>query len=86
VPQSYIRAATTTHVSAGSSLGYGYFWWTYAQAGLPRIDLAIGTGGQFVIVAPSLDTVIVLTSSGETDPDATYLAVIRKVIRAVRPE
>jgi CubicO group peptidase (beta-lactamase class C family) len=66
VPAFYVRAATSGQVSPEvpvPGLGYGYFWWTYRGPGLPRLYLALGSGGQFVIVVPSRDPVIVLTSS-----------------------
>jgi CubicO group peptidase (beta-lactamase class C family) len=36
VPCAYVRDATSSHVSATDThtgLGYGYFWWTYEEAG-----------------------------------------------------
>jgi CubicO group peptidase (beta-lactamase class C family) len=90
VPASYVRAATSTQVSPGAAmtgLGYGYFWWTYRGPGMPPLYLAIGSGGQFVIVVPSLDAVMVLTSdSGRSGPDAAELTLVRRVLQALNAD
>jgi CubicO group peptidase (beta-lactamase class C family) len=87
VPASYVRAATSGQVSpeaAVTGLGYGYFWWTYRGPAIPRLSLALGSGGQFVIVVPSRDAVIVLTSNSTTStPGATELTLVRHVLQAL---
>lgn len=88
VPASYIRAATTTHAlpaTTRAGLGYGYLWWTYHGAQFPPLFLAIGSGGQFVIVAPTLDTVVVLTSDSDASrPETAELDLARRVLSAVK--
>lgn len=88
VPSAYVREATSPHVSATDTrtgLGYGYFWWTYEEGGFPRLSLAIGSGGQLLIVAPTLDAVVVLTSSSASvGPDPAVLELARRVLDAVR--
>jgi CubicO group peptidase (beta-lactamase class C family) len=88
VPATYVREATRPHVSATDTragLGYGYFWWTHEGARLPRLFLAVGSGGQLLIVAPTLDTVVVLTSSsGSVGPDPAELELARRALGAVR--
>jgi CubicO group peptidase (beta-lactamase class C family) len=88
VPSWFVREATSPHVSATDTqagLGYGYFWWTYQGIGLPRLLLAIGSGGQLLIVAPTIDAVVVLTSSSESvQPDPSELELARRVLDAVR--
>jgi CubicO group peptidase (beta-lactamase class C family) len=87
VPALYVRAATTGQVSpeaAVPGLGYGYFWWTYRGPGVPRLFLALGSGGQFVIVVPSRDAVIVLTSSSTAStPGATELTLALHALQAL---
>jgi CubicO group peptidase (beta-lactamase class C family) len=87
LPASYVRAATSGQVSpeaAVPGLGYGYFWWTYRGPGIPPLSLALGSGGQFVIVVPSRDAVIVLTSNSTTStPGATELTLARHVLQAL---
>jgi hypothetical protein len=52
---------------------------------LPRLLLAIGSGGQLLIVAPALDAVVVLTSSSASvGPDPAELEVARRALDAVR--
>lgn len=86
---AYVRDETSPHVSATDTrvgLGYGYFWWRYEEAGFPRHSLAIGSGGQLLIVAPTLDAIVVLTSSSESvGPDPAELELARRVLDAVRP-
>jgi len=89
VPASYVSAATGDQVSpeaAVPGLGYGYLWWTYRGPGIPRISFALGSGGQFVIVMPSRDAVIVLTSDATTNtPGATELTLALRVLQAFDP-
>lgn len=58
LPEGWVKHATTAHINAGTlNDSYGYQWWidesTYS---------ALGFGGQYIIVAPSIDTVAVFTS------------------------
>jgi len=41
---------------------YGYGWWLRDMAGV-QIAYAWGYGGQFILIAPDLDLVVVTTSS-----------------------
>ncbi len=63
VPEEWI---TTSWRPTGSSPwnghGYGYLWWTRHWGG-ERAYFAWGYGGQFIVVVPRLDLVIVATSS-----------------------
>jgi CubicO group peptidase (beta-lactamase class C family) len=59
VPSSWIEAATTPHISAGTlSIDYGYQWWV-DDAGYV---MALGYGGQYITVVPNQDLVVVFTS------------------------
>jgi hypothetical protein len=58
LPAGWVESATTPHIAAGTlNDSYGYQWWidntTYS---------ALGFGGQYIIVSPSIDTVAVFTS------------------------
>lgn len=58
LPAGWVGSATTPHITAGTlNDWYGYQWWidntTYS---------ALGFGGQYIIVSPSIDTVAVFTS------------------------
>jgi CubicO group peptidase (beta-lactamase class C family) len=90
VPASYVDAATTQQVAAGQNtggLGYGYLWWTFGGTNdITKLTLALGSGGQMVIVAPSEDAVVVMTSDAETDrPPPEQLELARRVLNAIRP-
>jgi len=59
VPQQWIEAATSAHIAAETlSDGYGYQWWI-DDAGYA---MAQGFGGQYIIVVPDQDLVVVFTS------------------------
>lgn len=52
---------------SSSTVGYGYFWWVakfHTKTGL-EIDgyYAAGNGGQYIVVLPELDMVVVITGS-----------------------
>jgi len=65
VPAEWVRAATTRHIAAGTlSDGYGYQWWV-DDAGY---YMALGYAGQYIVVVPGKDMVVVFTSDlGERD-------------------
>lgn len=68
VSKNWIRNATKTHHSFGSSdpLGYGYQWWTIPEDG---IYFAWGAGCQKIYVIPELDMVVVFTATILNPPD-----------------
>lgn len=53
----WITTATNKHSTPPDGYGYGYQWWLSS----PEIYSANGRGGQQIIVASGLDTVVVLT-------------------------
>jgi CubicO group peptidase (beta-lactamase class C family) len=56
VPAEWVAASTDSHVVLTDGDGYGYQWWTS-----PGYYSAIGMGGQYIIVSPDKDMVVVLT-------------------------
>ncbi|MBU1749474.1 MAG: beta-lactamase family protein [Chloroflexi bacterium] len=59
VPAVWVRASTTRHIAAGTlSDGYGYQWWV-DDAGY---TMALGYAGQYIVVVPDQDMVVVFTS------------------------
>jgi CubicO group peptidase (beta-lactamase class C family) len=61
VPASWVEASTHKHIPATLQDGYGYQWWI-AENG---VYMALGYGGQFIFVSPSLDMVVVAVSDLE---------------------
>ncbi len=62
----WILESTASHVSTGNAVPfgseYGYLWWVGHGQGRD-FYFANGYGGQFIVVAPDLDLVIVATST-----------------------
>jgi CubicO group peptidase (beta-lactamase class C family) len=58
VPTAWVEASTTNH-SPTPEIYYGYQWWVMPWAGYYS---AIGARGQYIIVLPELDMVVVFTS------------------------
>ena len=65
VPEHWVKESTKKHKEVYGALGYGYLWWTQNVDGSHSYK-AWGRGGQFIVVVPDLDLVIVITS--DIDP------------------
>ena len=61
VSEAWIKESTTAHVPrARAQNSYGYLWWVNdGPRGDEHLFWAAGAGGQFVLIAPSLDLVVV---------------------------
>lgn len=56
---AWVAAATTEHIAAGTLAdGYGYQWWVDADG----YFMALGYAGQYIVVLPAQDAVVVFTS------------------------
>jgi CubicO group peptidase (beta-lactamase class C family) len=63
VPEEWIESSwRSTGSSPWNGHGYGYLWWIRRWGG-ERAYFAWGYGGQFIVVVPRLDLVLVATSS-----------------------
>ncbi len=61
VSAAWVKASTQSY-TPGSGSGYGYQWWTLDFGGLsPGGFGAEGTAGQFIIILPAQDLVVVFT-------------------------
>ncbi|UCH96782.1 MAG: serine hydrolase [Candidatus Aminicenantes bacterium] len=49
--------------------GYGYLWWLYTINGI-RTYCAVGYGGQYIILVPLLNMIVVTTSDGQVNAQA----------------
>ncbi|AXA39836.1 serine hydrolase domain-containing protein [Rhizobium leguminosarum] len=70
VPESWVRDSTLPHSQVGAGHGYGYLWWATAanasgdsMATHASMFYASGWGGQYIIVLPKLDLVVVHRSA-----------------------
>jgi CubicO group peptidase (beta-lactamase class C family) len=67
VPEAWVQESTRSYSKAPTGQGYGYLWWIGFLGGAvaPSVTLpegsylAEGAGGQFALVAPALDLVVV---------------------------
>jgi CubicO group peptidase (beta-lactamase class C family) len=67
VPETWVKESTRQHMYAFYAygpLGYGYQWWIKEVDGCHSYR-AIGRRGQYIVVVPKLDMVIVVTSKTE---------------------
>lgn len=77
VPAAWVSASIRAHSRlVGNEYGYGYGWWVS-----PVDFYALGRGGQFIRVLPSLNTVLVITG-GEYDTGAVESFLIKTLIGA----
>ena len=76
VPEQWVKESTRPWMSAGHSLygpmAYGYHWWITDVDGCFSYR-AIGRRGQFIVVVPELDLVMVVTSNTAPLPYPTAI-------------
>jgi len=76
VPEEWVQltlssSSNFTHPNQWGDLknyNYGYLWWLGEISGY-QIFMALGYGGQFVIVFPDLNLIVVSTSNNNVNPD-----------------
>jgi CubicO group peptidase (beta-lactamase class C family) len=61
IPAEWVATSTHRQIAATITSGYGYQWWVSGDG----IYMAMGTAGQYIIVAPEIDLVVVFTSNLE---------------------
>ena len=62
VPAGWVQDSSTTHCTFDDFNGYSYQWWTYTS-NRAHVFAAQGFAGQYIYIVPSLDMVVVFTSS-----------------------
>lgn len=86
VDSSWVARATGTETPPTT---YGYGWWGHTIGG-HAYHYALGYGGQFVVVVPDLDLVVVLTANPYTPDSAPvdhFRALFRdQILPAILPE
>jgi CubicO group peptidase (beta-lactamase class C family) len=72
VHEDWVITSSSTHVTLGGNTGYGYQWWTTEQLGSFE---ARGYAGQYIIVIPEQEMVIVFAAndSGFEVPTGTLI-------------
>ncbi len=80
VPQEWVSEASSTKVEVYQDLGYGYQWWT-----TPSMDLysARGYHGQFIIVLPEYDLVVITTADDENTADTIFTVLSNYIIPSI---
>jgi CubicO group peptidase (beta-lactamase class C family) len=70
IPVEWVQASLQRHAESPREEGryYGYGWWIREMAGF-EAPYAWGFGGQFIVLVPELELVIVTTSSSNPDGD-----------------
>lgn len=74
VPPEWVEESLT-YWSGGSTvwgamnhIGYGYQWWL-GEVAQEQVIMALGYGGQFILIFPNRQMIVVATSYSELDPD-----------------
>ena len=89
VPASWVRESVHNYSSAGPGMGYGYMWWTGPSSAPPGSFFAAGNGGQYALVVPARDLVVVHrinTDRGVArDPGIRQMGRLLRAILAAAP-
>jgi CubicO group peptidase (beta-lactamase class C family) len=67
VPSAWVRDSTRKYISATLQEGYGYQWWIDVSG----IYMALGYGGQYIVVVPEENLVVVFV--GDLAEDDFYI-------------
>lgn len=95
VPEYWVDASRQNQSLSGENswgelekIGYGLLWWLGEIDGY-RVTIALGYGGQFIIIIPKLDTVLAITSdafvSNWNTADSHERAVLGWVSQSILP-
>lgn len=61
IPADYVADSLSTQIDPGwPDTSYGYLWWNISSAGT---TMALGRGGQYIVLAPDKDLMVVMTGS-----------------------
>ena len=82
VPEWFVAESGKTHLTGdffGTRVSYGYLWFTDTISG-HRIYHAAGYGGQYLLVAPDLDLVVLCTSDWRQPEYPEHYALIKDLV------
>lgn len=98
VPKEWIDISTKPNVAESEFFDYGYQWWYRSKHNKPwwnnpirggktehDMALALGYGGQFIMIIRDLNMAIVITSSDNNESNGKWLAKVPMVIEEVVP-
>ncbi|MBN1886046.1 MAG: serine hydrolase [Candidatus Krumholzibacteriota bacterium] len=85
VPAAWVAESMTPRYETPHGTGYGYCWKTMTSPdGKHEFFFASGTGGQYIVCIPDLDTVVVTTARFDTDRgDAIAGVLLEKLLPAL---
>jgi CubicO group peptidase (beta-lactamase class C family) len=86
ISKAWVEQSTQAHISIDSYWDYGYQWWlrTYqANSRAYESFAARGWGGQYIIVFPGLEMVIVFTGGNYSTPEPVDDILTRFILPAV---
>lgn len=92
VPTEWIHRELAVHEHTGgaygpvSNLDYGYLWWLTTADG-HRVEFAWGFRGQYIVLVPDLDLVVVATGAldAPVDPDVEAQSILGVIMGGVLP-
>jgi CubicO group peptidase (beta-lactamase class C family) len=82
VPEWFVVESGKTHLTGdffGTRISYGYLWFTDTISGHPTYHAA-GYGGQYLLIAPDLDLVILCTSDWSQPEYLEHYAVVKDFV------
>ncbi|MPY75637.1 MAG: serine hydrolase [Alphaproteobacteria bacterium] len=90
VPAAWVAESTAAHSDAGGGRGYGYMWWSRSGAACfaaakPEVRCfnAAGNYGQYVLVIPALDLVVVHRVNTDASRKRVGGAAFRKLVALI---
>lgn len=87
VPSWWVKESTSTKISVTPTLGYGYFWWTRSFSVKGKNTSAFfawGYGGQYIVVIPATETVVVMSGSHwGTNPEEQMVEIMEEILAAL---
>lgn len=86
VPEEWIELSLTKTIASDTpewgvlkEYNYGYLWWLGKINGY-KLYMALGYGGQFVLVFPELDLIVVATSNQNVYPDVDQERPVLEIV------
>jgi CubicO group peptidase (beta-lactamase class C family) len=89
LPEPWVAAMTTPRTRMPDGTDYGYLWWLHRFPGDLSTQAMNGAGGNTVQVIPSLDAVVVITSTNfqvRNAPRLTMKLLLELIVPALRQE